>query len=98
MFYQIFLSPQGKWCAIIAYKHGLYELPLSFVEWKPSAYSSCQKEYFVNTSQKTLEQQKLNFSRCVLFHMKLELVSNILWLIISGNLFLIPTLSTPLQS
>ena len=27
MFYQIFLSPQVKWCAIITYKHGIYELP-----------------------------------------------------------------------
>ena len=27
MFYQIFLSPQVKRCAIITYKHGVYELP-----------------------------------------------------------------------
>ena len=27
MFYQIFLSPQAKRCAIITYKHGKYELP-----------------------------------------------------------------------
>ena len=26
MFYQIFLSPQVKRCAIITYKHGMYEL------------------------------------------------------------------------
>ena len=26
-FWQIFLSPQGKRCAIITYKHGIYELP-----------------------------------------------------------------------
>ena len=26
MFYQIFLSPQLKRCAIITYKHGMYEL------------------------------------------------------------------------
>ena len=25
MFYQIFLSAQGKTCAIITYKHGIYE-------------------------------------------------------------------------
>ena len=25
--YQFFLSPQGKRCAIITYKHGIYELP-----------------------------------------------------------------------
>ena len=28
MFYQIFLSPQVKRCAIITYKPGIYELPL----------------------------------------------------------------------
>ena len=27
MFYQTFLSPQVKRCAIITYKHGVYELP-----------------------------------------------------------------------
>ena len=27
MFYQICLSPQVKQCAIITYKHGIYELP-----------------------------------------------------------------------
>ena len=27
MFYQIFFSPHVKRCAIIAYKHGIYELP-----------------------------------------------------------------------
>ena len=26
MFYQIFLSPQVKWYAIIIYKHGIFEL------------------------------------------------------------------------
>ena len=27
MFYQVFLSPQVKWCAIITFKYGLYQLP-----------------------------------------------------------------------
>ena len=27
MFYQIFLSPKVKRCAIITYKHGVYKLP-----------------------------------------------------------------------
>ena len=27
MIYQIFLLPQAKQCAIITYKHGIYELP-----------------------------------------------------------------------
>ena len=30
MFYQIFLSPQAKRCAIITYKHGIYGLPHEF--------------------------------------------------------------------
>ena len=30
MFYRIFLSPQEKRCAIITYKHGIYELPHEF--------------------------------------------------------------------
>ena len=30
MFYQIFLSPQVERCAIITYKHGIYELPHEF--------------------------------------------------------------------
>ena len=30
MFYQFFLSPQVKRCAIITYKHGVYELPHEF--------------------------------------------------------------------
>ena len=27
MFYHIFLSPQVKQCAIITYKHGIFDLP-----------------------------------------------------------------------
>ena len=30
MLYQIFLSPQVKRCAVINYKHGIYELPHEF--------------------------------------------------------------------
>ena len=30
MFYQIFLSPQVKRCAIVTYEHGIYELPNDF--------------------------------------------------------------------
>ena len=59
MFYQILLSPQVKRYTIITYKHGIYEFPhelpndlrncLNFIEWYPSAQSSCQNEDFVNT-------------------------------------------------
>ena len=31
MFYQIFLLPQAKRCAIITYKYGIYELNDGFV-------------------------------------------------------------------
>ena len=27
IFYHVFLSPQMKWCVIITYEHGIYELP-----------------------------------------------------------------------
>ena len=30
MFYQVFLSPQVKLCAIVTYKHGIYELHFDF--------------------------------------------------------------------
>ena len=30
MFYQIFFSPQVKWCVIISNKHGIFELPHEF--------------------------------------------------------------------
>ena len=30
MFYQLFISPQVKQCAIITYKHGIYEQPHKF--------------------------------------------------------------------
>ena len=37
LFYQIFLSPQVKRCAIITCKHGVYDLlvkkRLNFIEW-----------------------------------------------------------------
>ena len=59
MFYQIFFSSQVKRCAIITYKHGIYQLPhelpndldlkilgkcLSPIEWYPSAQRPCQNE------------------------------------------------------
>ena len=35
MCYQIFLLPQVKGCAIIAYKYGIYELPHELLEdWR----------------------------------------------------------------
>ena len=68
MFYQILLSPQVKRCAIITYKHGIYELfhmlpnklRLRKIEHikklsKLHAQSSSQDKNFVNTSKKLLK-------------------------------------------
>ena len=49
MFYQIFLSPQVKRCAIITYKHGIHELPHEL--------SNDLSENFVNTSKKLLKNR-----------------------------------------
>ena len=73
MFYQIFFSPQVKRLAIITYKDGIYELPHDLPhEFITSAQPPPirQNESPVNTSRKTFEKQKLNFSRCALLHMK----------------------------
>ena len=57
MFYQTFLSPQVKRCAIITYKHGIYELPHKLP-------NDCQIENFVNAGKKLLKNR--NFSRSAL--------------------------------
>ena len=51
---------------------------LNCIEWVPSVRSLCQKQSFVNTSRKPLKQ-KLNFSRCALFHMKTRVSLKISW-------------------
>ena len=43
---------------------------LNCIEWQPSVQSPYQSECFCYYQKKTLEKQKLNFSRCALFHMK----------------------------
>ena len=40
------------------------------IEWKRSAQSPFQNRSFLNNSKKCLTKQKLNFSRCALFHLK----------------------------
>ena len=40
------------------------------IEWKRSVQSPCQNRSFLNDSKKCLTKQKLNFSRCALFHLK----------------------------
>ena len=52
--YQIFLSPQVKWWAIITYKHGIYELSNEL----PSLPAEMK---VLLTLAKTLEKKKLNF-------------------------------------
>ena len=49
MFYQIFLSPQVKWCVIITYKHGIHELPHEL----PNDLS----ENFVNSSKNSWKKE-----------------------------------------
>ena len=51
MFYQIFYSPQVKRCAIITYKHGIYEVASrvaerlkTFVDGGLSAYTRIKKK------------------------------------------------------
>ena len=43
---------------------------LNCIEWEPSVQSPDQNKCFCYNQKKTLEKQKLNFSRCALFHMK----------------------------
>ena len=85
MFYQIFLSPQMKRCAIITYKHGIYELPHELPKDlrlrilyndRLAAYNDSlvpilpAKIIILLIPVKTLEKQKLDFFRSALFHMK----------------------------
>ena len=76
MFYQIFLFPQVKQCAIITYKHGIYDLPQEFPNDLGLRKILCPRNFrhwagfHAHTRKKTLEKQILNFSRSALFHMK----------------------------
>ena len=71
MFYQIFLSPQAKRCAIITYKQGIsampHELPndirlqdltkLGNIKKMCKHQSPLQTENFVNTNKKLLKNR-----------------------------------------
>ena len=73
MFYQIFLSPQVKRCAIITYKRKIYQLPhelpndlrlrklgnISKVSKSGRMIAKCpsQNESFVNTRRKLLKNR-----------------------------------------
>ena len=70
-FYQLFLWPQVKWCAIITYKHGIYELPNDLRlrilgntrkvskphRMKAHCPAPCQTEHFVNTTKKLFKNR-----------------------------------------
>ena len=57
MFYQIFLSPQVKRCAIISYKHGIYELPhefpndLTILIWKKLCFTEFNTKIHSDTTR-----------------------------------------------
>ena len=93
MFYQSFLSPQVKWCAITErVAERLYTDDLSKLGniSKVSKLNSmtawcrapCQNQHFVNTSNKILRNRNETFSVARYFTWKLKLVSNILWMIV----------------
>ena len=101
MFYQFLCSLQVRRCAIISYKHGIYDLPHELPSnlklrilgnQKISGKSLNPKNdslvpNFVNTSKKTLEKQKLNFFRNVLFHVKTRVYLKYLWMIVAMQIF-----------
>ena len=62
------------------------------------APSHRQNKSFVNTSKKLLQSKNQTFPIVHYLTRKLELISNILWMIVSGNLFLIVTSPRPLQT
>ena len=67
MFYQIFFSPQVKWCAIITYEHSIYELTHELPKFDSLVLSLPVK---MEVLLIFLKIEKLDFSHCVLFHMK----------------------------
>ena len=89
---QIFLSTQVRWSVFINNKL-VYTSCLTsclLVNWKiymPNvyriiAYSSSQNENFVSTSKNLLKNRNWTFAVVPYFTWKLELVSNIFWMIV----------------
>ena len=98
MFYQIFLSPQVKQCAIITNKHGIYELPhklpndlrlrklgnirkLSKLH-RTIAQCSVHLPKWKFCWRKLLKNRNLTLTVVHYFTWKLELVSDVLWVIV----------------
>ena len=66
---QIFLSPQGKRCAIITYKNGIYEFRHNLMNNLRLAILGS----FISTAcspHEKIEKQNVNFSRSAMFHME----------------------------
>ena len=68
------------------------------MESYPSAQSFFQKEHFVNTRERLLENRNWTFPVVGYFKWKLEIFSNILSIVVSGNNFLLLTCPGPLQT
>ena len=100
---QIFLSPQVKHSTIILFVKNWYLRVASglqnfktqnFTELLPSAYSSFQNKHFVSTSKKLLKNRNLTIPvewTIPYFTLKLQFVSNILWIIVYGDIFFLLT-------
>ena len=104
---QIFLSPQVKHSTIILFVKNWYLQVASglknykilgksqnFIELLPSAYSSFQNKHFVSTSKKLLKNSNLTIPvewTIPYFTLKLQFVSNILWIIVYGDIFFLLT-------
>ena len=69
----------------------------NFRELLPSAWSSSRKKNFFSSSEKLLKNTNWTFSVVRYFTWKLEFVSNILWMIVSGNIFLLLFRPRPLH-
>ena len=60
---------------------------LNYIEWYPSVQSHCKREIFVNTWRNLLKNRHSTFPSVRYFTRNLALVSDILWVIVSGKTF-----------
>ena len=85
--YELFPKLPTDWRLRILGNQELSGKCLNFIEWKPNALPSSQNESFVNTNKEFLKTSNETFSIVGYFAWNLELVSDILWLIVSENFF-----------
>ena len=71
--------------------------PQHFIELLPDAHSSSRNENFVSASKNLLKNKQWTFIVVRYFLWKLEFVSNILWMLLSGNNFSLLTHPRPFQ-